>query len=142
MRALGDFAGHLEEDRILCPVRDVKTLLEKTKTIPNRPSSLFVAPKKPSRPISKNAISFLLRRVIVDAGAIGVLEGPVPRAHSIRSMATSVAFERNVSLANIISAATWRCQSVFSSFYLREISFRGDEFRSLGPFVVAGNVIE
>ena len=141
VRSLHDFAGNLEEGRTLCPVRAIRVLREKTREIVNRPSSMFVAPSNPSRAISKNAISHLLRKVIKDAGAVGHPEGPNPRAHSIRGMATSVAFEKNVSVANILRAATWRSQSVFSSFYLKDISFQGEEFLSLGPFVAADNVI-
>ena len=60
----------------------------------NRPRRLFVAPHCPSRAMSKNAISYFLREVIVQSGASSVVLAD-PKAHSIRGIATSSAFFRN-----------------------------------------------
>ena len=63
------------------------------------------------------------------------------RAHSIRGMATSVAFSKNVSVSNILQAASWKSHNVFTSFYLKDIEFSSSEGFSLGPFVAANSVI-
>ena len=51
-----------------------------TSSISLRPCSLFVSPKRPSHPLSKNASSFFLRQVIIDAGVLW--EGTAPCSHS------------------------------------------------------------
>ena len=89
-----DFAVGLPEDLLLCPVRSLSAYLARTSNIANRPRRLFVSPKCPSRAMSKNGISYMLRELIVQSGASSQ-SGQAPRAHSIRGMATSSAFFRN-----------------------------------------------
>ena len=91
--------------------------------------------------LSKNALSFFLRETITSAGAVGADEGPAPRAHSIRGVSTSVAFNRNWSVKEVLRAATWRSNSTFVSFYLKDVAYMLDGVSSLGPFVSAGQVI-
>ena len=79
---------------MLYPVRVLWIDLEAAKHILSRPLSL-VSPKESSRSISKNAMSFFPREVFSDAGEMGRNEGPPPRAHSTRGVATSLAFLKN-----------------------------------------------
>ena len=85
--------------------------------------------------MSKNTISYFLREVIAESGA-SKEPGVVPRAHSIQGVATSAAFHRNWSISSVLNAARWRSNSVFTSFYLKDLHFDG--LCSLGPFVAAG----
>ena len=102
----------------------------------NRPRRLFVSPR-PSRTMSKNSISFLLREVIVLSGASSE-EVAAPRAHSIRGIATSSAFFKNWSLSSVLEAASWKSNSVFSSFYFRDLQY---VFEGVCSFVAAGERI-
>ena len=70
VRSLRDFAGNLEAGSLLCPVRALRAYSERTRSVFARASYLFVSPRSPSRPISKNAVSYTLREVISDAGAV------------------------------------------------------------------------
>ena len=124
--SLGDFAAGMPEDLLLCPVRALSAYLDRTSGIVNRPRRLFVSPRCPSRAMSKNGISYMLREIIVQSGASSG-SGQVPRAHSIRGIATSSAFFRNWSLRSILEAASWRANTVFTSFYLRDLSFTAGE---------------
>ena len=142
LKSLSDFAANLDEELLLCPVRALKHYLLRTEDLRFRSKSLFVSPRRPSRPISKNAISFFLRELISGAGSLGGDVGQPPRAHSIRAVSTSVAFMRNWSVAKVLEAATWRSSSVFAAFYLKDIRLQFDTFRSLGAFVAAGQVID
>ena len=72
-----------------------------------RASSLFVSPRSPSRPISKNAVSYVLREVISEAGAVRQDVAALLRAHSVRGVATSVSFLRNWSISKVLEATTW-----------------------------------
>ena len=106
----------------------------------NRPRRLFISSRSPARAMSKNGISYLLGEVIVQSGASS--EGvAAPRAHSIRGIATSSAFFHNWSLRSVLEAASWQSNSVFTSFYLRDLQFVFEGVRSLGPFVSAGERI-
>ena len=99
-----------------------------------------MSPRRPSRAMSKNAVSFFLREVIHDAGASRPEVGSV-RAHEVHSVSTSVAFHRNWSVSSVLESATRSSSSVFSSFYLRDIQHEYDGMLSLGPFVAAGSRI-
>ena len=128
VKSLSDFVAGLDDDLLLCPVRAWRIYLD-------RLSSL--SPRRPTRPLSKNAVSFFLRDVITSAGASRPEVGRV-RAHDIRCVSTSVAFHRNWSISAVLESATWSSSSVFSSFYLRDLQHDYDGLLSLGPFVAAG----
>ena len=113
----------------MCPVRARRVYLHKTGSL-SPPRQLFVSPHFPSRSVSKNGISYFSREVIHEAGAIRV-EGGLVRAHSIRGIATSVAFHRNWSVPSVLEAATWRSNSVFAAFYLRDLQFEYENIRSI-----------
>ena len=140
VKSLSDFAAGLDDDLLLCPVRAVCIYLDMTRSLSPLRHHLFVSPRRPSRSMSKNAVSFFLREVIHAAGASRPEVGSV-RAHEIRSVSTSVAFHRNWSVSLVLESATWSSSSVFSSFYLRDIQHKYDGILSLGPFVAAGSRI-
>ena len=141
VKSLGDFAAGMPKDLLLCPVRSLSAYLDRASGLVNRPHRLFVSSKCPSRAMSKNGISYMLREVFVQSGASSQ-SGQVPRAHSIRGIATSSAFFRNWSLRSVLEAVSWRSNTVFTSFYLRDLSFNSDGVHSLGPFVAAGECID
>ena len=115
--------------------------LERIKDLFAETQDLVCVSAEPSRSISRYAILFLLRELISGSMSPDGVGGRPPRAHSVRAVSTSVAFLRNWSVAKVLEAATWRSNSVFSSFYLRDIALQHDGFRSLGAFVAAGQVV-
>ena len=56
--SLAEFGHGLEEGSLLCPVRALRYYLQLADGLPSRSASLFVSPRRPSRAISKNAVSF------------------------------------------------------------------------------------
>ena len=68
LKSLGDFVGFEREEMLLCPVRALRHYLHRTATITNRPRNVFVSPSNNSRLLSKNVMSFFIKRVIIDAG--------------------------------------------------------------------------
>ena len=80
--SLREFAGDLEEGSLLSPVRALNINLRRTISFVVR-ASLFVSPRSPSRPISKNAVSYFLREVISEAGAVRQDVAAPLRAHSV-----------------------------------------------------------
>ena len=101
---------------------------------------MFVSPRCPSRTLSKNGISYFLREVIVHSGASSG-DGTAPRAHSIRGIAKSSAFFKNWSLQKVLEAASLWSDTVFTSFYLKDVQYLYEGVRSLGPYVAAGERI-
>ena len=98
--------GDLPEECLLCPVRAVRAYLEHTSSI---------APQRPTCPLVKNALSFFLRRVILDTGAVEEGAWP-PRAHSVRAVATLAPFLRKWSVYKVLEAATWEIKPCFCLF--------------------------
>ena len=134
--SLSDFAGDLPE-RDQCPVRAIKFLRKAARSASYIPSRLFVSPRNPERTMSKNAISFYLRQLIIDSGAVSTSRPP--RAHDIRGIATSLNYYSNLSLSNLMQVATWKSNRVFASQYLKEVSATQDNIRQFGPLVIAGD---
>ena len=134
--SLSDFAGDLPE-RVQCPVRAIKFLRKAARSASFIPSRLFVSPRNLERAMSKNAMSFYLRQLIVDSGAVS--SARPPRAHDIRGIATSLNYYSNLSLSNLMQVATWRSNRVFASRYLKEVSATQDNIQQFGPLVIAGD---
>ena len=82
VRSLSDFSAGLDEELLLCPVCALRIYLDRMALFSPLPRRLFVSPCRPSRALSKNAVSFL-REVIHEAEAGRPEVGPVC-AHSIR----------------------------------------------------------
>ena len=134
--SLSDFAGNLPE-RLHCPVRAIKYLRKAARSASFIPPRLFVSPKNPKRSMSKNAMSFYLRQLIVDSGAVSSTRPP--RAHDIRGIATSLNYYSNLSLTSLMQVATWKSKRVFASRYLKEVSATQDNIQQFGPLVIAGD---
>ena len=120
VQSLEEFVGDLPEERVVCLVRAVRAYLSITASISPRPRLLLVSLKRPSRALLKNTLSFFLRQVILDTGAMEQGSLP-PDAHSIQAVATLAAFLRNWSVSKVLEAATWRSNPVFHSFYFCDI---------------------
>ena len=69
VKSLADFAAGLDTDLLLCPVRALRLYLPRARSLSPGRHRLFVSPRRPSRAMSKNAVSFFLREVISAAGA-------------------------------------------------------------------------
>ena len=105
VKSLADFAAGLDDDLLLCPVRALRLYLLRARSLSLVRHRLFVSPRRPTRPLSKNAVSFFLREVIPAAGAARPQVGSL-RAHDVRSVSTSVAFHRNWSVSSVLESAT------------------------------------
>lgn len=134
-----------EEGALLCPVRALKEYIRRTRDLagPNM-VNVFVSPKKPTRPASKNALTCLIKAVITEAHETLKPELlPILKVKTLelRAVSTSLAFKFNLSLDAVMEAAQWCCNNVFATHYLKEVAFDFDHCRTLGLLVVAGAVI-
>ena len=80
--SLSDFVGSLPDELLLCPVRALRCYLSRTSSLPSRPRSLFVSPRAPSCPLSKNALSFFIWDVIAESYSSAGL--PLPLVLGLR----------------------------------------------------------
>ena len=140
-RSLRDFVGSRLDELLLCPVRAVRVYVSRTSSISLRPRSLFASPCTPTRLISKNALSYFFRNVILQSLPSPPSSSSSVWAHSICSVSNSAAFSHNVALPDILAAATWSSSTDFTSFYLRDVQFTSVNGFGLGPVVAAGAVI-
>ena len=69
VKSLSDFVAGLDDDLLLCPVRALRIYLDRTRPLAPLRHWLFVSPRRPSRAMSKNAVSLFLCDVITAAGA-------------------------------------------------------------------------
>src|SRR5207253_9069377 len=137
-----------ELDRLLCPVRALKYYLRATADPSVRKGrlDLFIPYSGSIRATSPAMISSWLCAVIHEAYDRHY-HGYVPdnfqaTANEIRAMATSRAAINKVPMEEILQAATWKHHTTFTSHYLREISSQTNDLFSLGPLVVAHQVIQ
>ena len=128
-----------EGSKSLCPVRTLSHYLNRIREMGIKPKSLFVSPKVNSKPITKNAVSYFIRSIILEAKATIDDNLGKPRAHSVRGVATSIAFTKNIPLKTILEAASWKSSSVFSKFYFNDISSSLETCKD--SFVSAGSII-
>ena len=104
----------------LCPIRALRTYVTRTQSLRHTHSQLFVCygGVKRGNPVSKQRLSHWMVDTIAQAYDSQSL--PVPGnlvAHSTRSMATSWAALRGVSVAEICAAASWSAPCTFARFY-------------------------
>ena len=109
-------SSSIREDRLVCPVRALKWYLDKTKHL-RTSDVLFILPRAPYTPASKDTISKWLVKLISNHAAP---DEPV-RAHDLRAHASSTAWFRGVSIPDIMNAAAWKTPSSFVSCYLTNV---------------------
>ena len=132
------------EDRSLCPVRALREYVQRTKSFRRMRKRLFISCNLDrDTDISKNAVSLWLRSTILLAYEKARLPPPVSaRPHEVRALAATMALSSNISITNILKGCFWNSESVFSNFYLRDISVEDTEgLKLLGPLVAAQQVI-
>ena len=66
---------------------------------------------------------------------------PAPVSHNIGGSSTSAAFLNHWLVSKVLEVATLRLNSVFKSFYFKDVQFILDKRHLLGLFVAAGEVL-
>ncbi|MPC77830.1 hypothetical protein E2C01_072297 [Portunus trituberculatus] len=119
-------------------------MLERSKNFSHKPRNFFISPSNTAKPLSKNALSFLLKEIILQAHESFPEELQQPlkvRARDIRRIATSLNLSRNHSFTAILEAASWKTPSVFANHYLKDLERIDGETYYLGPIVAAGDIV-
>jgi len=146
IRGLADFVGpDLDRDRKLCPVRCLKAYLARSQDLRQGTRLLFVSYKKDfHKDIHKNTISGWIRKLICycyQHAAGDTLELANTSAHAIRGMAASLSFRGGADLEEVMQACSWKSQTTFTDYYLKDVSTVSGDLSSLGPLSVAQRVV-
>ena len=125
--------------RLLCPVRAVKRYLDRTAQHRPQCERLFIASGRTKKEISKNTVSFWLRKVISLAYQLSgkPLPSRSPLARETRGIAPSLLFKKNYAVSQVLKTGTWRRHTTFTCHYLRDLSHKSLDTFHLGPVVVA-----
>ena len=113
-------------DRAWCPVRALEYYVKRTASIRGSHDQLFITHSAPHNPASGASMARWICEVIANSHAMSA-DVPV-RAHSVRNVATSWAYQHGVSIANICEAVSWKQESTFSSVYYRDVAYAQEKF--------------
>ena len=115
------FYPSFPEEPRLCPVTTLECYQTRSQNLrepmSETSSPLFIAVRKPHKPVKASTIGHWLKNVMKAAG----VNTSVFSAHSTRGAATSKARAVGVSLADILHAANWSSPSTFCRFYCRPV---------------------
>ena len=103
------------------PVRALRRYIHCTKSLRGQEGRLFILPRRPFTPASRETISRWIVGIIQAApGALDPSAQGPPRAHDVRAQATSCALFGGVCLSDILKAAAWRTPATFVSCFLTD----------------------
>ena len=108
-------------DPVLCPRATLRAYERKTEAFRTEgdpeQSKLFLAVVKPHKPVSSSTIARWLKTLLGKAG----IDTGIFKAHSVRGAAASAAANAGVTTADILQAADWSSESVFTKFYYKPV---------------------
>ena len=129
--------------RLLCPVRAVTCYLDRTAAHRPRYERLFVTAGRSTKEISKNTISFWLRKTLSRVYQLSGRSVPDPpqRARETHGIVLSRLFKKNFAVVQVLKVGTWRRHTTFTRHYLRDLAHRSLETFDLGPVVAAQTLV-
>jgi hypothetical protein len=119
-------SSSVAEDRFWCPVRALERYVKVTKCLRGKEEQLFIITQRPHSPAAKVTLAMWVVELIQLAKA----ELSVSRlnCHSTRSVSTSIAFNRGVTLREVVDAVSWKSGTTFSTTYLCDLAPLGGSF--------------
>ena len=101
----------------LCVVRALDEYIKRKTTLASS-DALFLTHRKPHKPAHRDTIARWLKDSLKQAGINNYT------AHSYRAASTSLAFNRNLSIKDIMQQGQWTAESTWSRYYQKEIIHR------------------
>lgn len=144
VRSLSDILARDDEDRKLCPVRALSYYLARSNPRRKNQRRLFISLNEEySRDIAAGTVSRWISATIVQAyqSSAQSMSALNPRAHEVRALATSAAFQQSVALHQVLAAAFWRSENPFINHYLRDLRSRRLDGSFTVSFVAAQEVL-
>ena len=135
----------MTEDLTLCPVRALRTYLDRTAGIRAGRKRLFISFKEGySSEICVSTVSSWVKQLILEAykhSSSDDLRLFQAKPHEVRALSSSWALFCRSSFESVMAAAQWRSHNTFTGTYLRDCTFIRNGMRTLGPVVVAQSVV-
>ena len=134
----------LKSDRSLCPVRALRYYLDRTSDLRQNKELVFVSFKKGfDKDISPATISSWIKQTVILCYELSDQKAHTlhqVKAHDVRSIAASKAFQAGISLEQILSACHWKSHNTFTQFYLKDVAWADSELYHLGSVVAAQQI--
>ena len=111
-----------EPEIMLCPVRLFKLYIRDSERIRGVRQRMFIHWKCNIRDIMRSHISRWIVETVKEAYTQADREYDRVTAHEVRALSASWAYNCQVALPDILSAAFWRSSGVFQNSYLRDIA--------------------
>ncbi|XP_021360867.1 uncharacterized protein LOC110455211 [Mizuhopecten yessoensis] len=114
----------VEEDRLVCPCRALSQYLLRTKKFRKGVEQLFVTYKDNlCHAASRDTISRWIVQTIERCYKESTdTDFSMAKAHDTRSLSTSMALFKGISMEEIMEAASWKSESTFTNHYLKNMS--------------------
>ena len=113
------FHASSEENPNLCVVNCLRVYEHRTSEFrpldPSNPNKLLLPYIRPHKPILSASLSRWLKEITSRAG----IDTSIFKAHSVRGVSASAAYERGASLQDILDLADWSTDSTFRRFNYR-----------------------
>ena len=123
--------------RLLCPMQAVRCYLDHTAAHRPRCERLFVTAGRSTKEISKNTVSFWLRKTSRANQLLGrSVPDPPLRARRPR-VSLRLLLKKNFAVGQVLKASTWGRHATFTCHYLRDLVHRCLKTFHLGPVVAA-----
>ena len=116
---------YFDSNPVLCPVRTLERYLKISSEWRSAPNShrLFLSVVKPHLPVTSATIGRLLKDILRKAGVAHEFTG-----HSTRLTSVSIAFEKSVSIKDIMKTADWSSQNTFRRFCYKPLIEQSGSF--------------
>ena len=131
-----------EPERMLCPVRQLKLYIRDSERIRAGRQRMFIHWNRSIRDIMRSHISRWIVETVKEAYTQADRQYDRVTAHEVRALSASWAYNCQVALPDILSAAFWRSSGVFQNSYLRDMACIAEGMSTLGPVVVAQHVVD
>ena len=131
-----------EPEKMLCPVRQLKLYIRDSERIRGGRQRMFIHWNHSIRDIMRNHISRWIVETVKEAYTQADRQYDRVTAHEVRALSASWAYNCQVALPDILSAAFWRSSGVFQNLYLRDMACIAEGMSTLGPVVVAQHVVD
>ena len=124
-RSISSFYPYFDSNPVLCPVRTLERYLKISSEWRSAPGShrLFLSVVKPHLPVTSATIGRWLKDVLRKAGVAQEFTG-----HSTRLTSVSIAFDKGVSIVDIMKTADWSSQNTFRRFYYKPLIEQSGSF--------------
>ena len=139
-------AAQYNKNKLLCPVRALRLYLARTAHRRSQSASLFVS-LQPNRrkDITKQSIANWIRRTIKLCYSL-VGDNPLnlgrASVHEIRSLTSSLKFERNLSVDSIMQSCIWKSGNTFTRFYLKNVALMSQDMYKLPPVYMSQSKLQ